>query len=234
MPDAKVALVTGAAQGVGFEICRQLAALGWKVLLTARNEEAGSDAAEKLRAEGGDVDFHLLDVTDSGAIQRVRDHVERELGRLDVLVNNAAVSPEKGAPATQVDMPMVRAVMDTNLFGAWELSLAFIPLMKQAGGGRIIMVSSGKGSFTKLEGNFPAYRISKTALNALTVVLAHELRESNIQVNVMTPGWVRTKLGGYRAPRSAAEGADTAVWLATLDGQGPTGKFFRDRQEFPW
>jgi NAD(P)-dependent dehydrogenase (short-subunit alcohol dehydrogenase family) len=114
------------------------------------------------------------------------------------------------------------------------LSRAFIPLMRQNGGGRIIMVSSGKGSFHKLAGDFPAYRISKTALNALTVVLADELRDANIQVNAMTPGWVRTHLGGINAPRSVEEGAETAVWLATLEEAGPTGQFFRDRQEFPW
>ncbi|HWM95351.1 MAG TPA: SDR family oxidoreductase [Thermoanaerobaculia bacterium] len=234
MPEPRTVLVTGANQGVGFEICRQLAALGWKVVLTARREEAGRAACAKIRDEGGDVLFHPLDVTDPEAIERVRDFVEREVGRLDVLVNNAAVSVERGKTATQVEMSVVRGVMEANLFGPWAVALAFIPLMKKNGGGRIIMVSSGKGSFTKLGADYPSYRISKTALNALTVVLADELRDANIQVNAMTPGWVRTHLGGINAPRSPAEGADTAVWLATLEEPGPTGKFFRDREEFPW
>lgn len=234
MPEPKVALVTGGNKGIGFEICRQLASQGWKVLLTARNPDAGMAAREKLAAQGGDVLFHPLDVTDPEAIERVREYVERELGRLDVLVNNAGVSPEQGKVATQVDMPTVRAVMEANLFGPWMLSLAFIPLMKRTGGGRIIMVSTGKASFTKLAADYPAYRVSKAALNALTVVLADELREANIQVNAVTPGWVRTHLGGIHAPRSVEEGAEGTVWLATLEGEGPTGKFFRDREEFPW
>ncbi len=234
MPEPKVVLVTGGNKGIGFEVCRQLAGQGWKVLLTARGEEAGQAAAGKLRAEGGDVTFHQLDVTDPDGIERVRAAVEREPGRLDVLINNAAISTEQGKPPTQVDMATVRAVMETNLFAPWALSLAFIPLMKRQGGGRILMVTSGKGSFTKLAADYPAYRISKTALNALTVVLADELREANIQVNAVTPGWVRTHLGGINAPRSVEEGAAGTVWLATLEDPGPTGKFFRDQDEFPW
>ena len=234
MPEPRVALVTGANKGIGFEICRRLAGQGWKVLLTARGEEAGRDACEKLRAQGWDAVFHRLDVTDAEDVERVRACVEREIGRLDVLVNNAGVSPEQGKAATQVDMATVRAVMETNLFGPWRLSLAFIPLMKQTGGGRIIMVSSGKASFTKLAADYPAYRVSKAALNAFTVVLADELRGANIQVNAVTPGWVRTHLGGIHAPRSVVEGAEGTVWLATLEEAGPTGRFFRDREEFPW
>jgi NAD(P)-dependent dehydrogenase (short-subunit alcohol dehydrogenase family) len=234
VPEPKVVFVTGGNKGIGFEICRQLAGQGWKVLLTARSAEKGLAASAKLRSEGGDVHFHQLDVTSPEAIERVRDEVERALGRLDVLVNNAAVSPELGKPATQVDMATVRAVMEANLFGPWALSLAFIPLMKRTGGGRIVMVTSGKGSFTKLAADYPAYRVSKTALNALTVVLADELRGANIQVNAVTPGWVRTRLGGIHAPRSVEEGAEGVVWLATLEQPGPTGRFFKDREEFPW
>ncbi|HEX3126897.1 MAG TPA: SDR family oxidoreductase [Thermoanaerobaculia bacterium] len=234
MPEPKLALVTGANKGIGFEVCRQLAAQGWKVLLTARNGQAGEAACAKLRAEGGDVLFHPLDVQDPEAIERLRTCVEREFGRLDVLVNNAGVSPEQGKVSSEVDMATVREVMEVNLFGPWMLSLAFIPLMKKAGGGRIIMVSTGKASFTKLAADYPAYRVSKAALNALTVVLADELRDANIQVNAVTPGWVRTHLGGIHAPRSVEEGALGTVWLATQEGTGPTGRFFRDREEFPW
>lgn len=234
MPERKVVLVTGGNKGIGFEICRQLAARGWKVLLTARDEQKGRAACEQLAAEGGDILFHPLDVTRAEDVDRVRRYIEEEIGRLDVLMNNAAASPELGKSPTEVDLPTVRAVMETNLFGPWMLSLAFVPLMKRAGGGHIIMVSSGKGSFTKLAADYPAYRVSKTALNAFTVVLADELRSSNIQVNAVTPGWVRTHLGGIRAPRSVEEGAETPVWLATLEGPVPTGKFFKDREEFPW
>jgi NAD(P)-dependent dehydrogenase (short-subunit alcohol dehydrogenase family) len=243
MPDKtrqKVALVTGTNRGIGLEICRQLATQGWKVVQTARSEEKGRAAFERLRADvgdigdvGGDIVFHRLDVTSAEDVELVRDFVEREVGRLDVLVNNAVYSPEHGKTATQVDMPTVRTVMEANLFGPWMLSLAFVPMMKKAGGGQIIMVSSGKGSFTKLGPDYPAYRVSKAALNAFTVVLAADLKDSNIRVNAVTPGWVRTHLGGINAPRSVEEGAAGVVWLANLE-DGPTGKFFRDQEEFPW
>lgn len=234
MSEPKVALVTGGNKGVGLEICRQFAARGWKVLLTARSEEKGLAACERLRAEGGEIVFHRLDVTNAGDIEEVRGWVEREIGRLDVLVNNAGGSPEMGRTATRVDMATVRGVMELNLLGPWALSLAFIPMMKKAGGGRILMVTSGKGSFTKLAADYPAYRVAKAGLNAFTVVLAAELRDANIRVNAVSPGWVRTHQGGIRAPKSAAEGAEGIVWLATLEEPGPTGKFFRDREEFPW
>lgn len=236
MSDKKVALVTGANRGIGLEICRQLAAQGWKVVQTARSEEKGRAAFERLRAdlgENGDLIFQRLDVSDPGDVERIRQFIETEIGRLDVLINNAASSPEHGKTATEVDMPTVRAVMDANLFGPWMLALAFVPLMKRAGGGQIINVSSGKGSFTKLGPDYPAYRVSKTALNAFTVVLASDLKDANIRVNAVTPGWVRTHLGGINAPRSVEEGAAGTVWLANLE-DAPTGKFFRDQEEFPW
>jgi NAD(P)-dependent dehydrogenase (short-subunit alcohol dehydrogenase family) len=238
-PPQKVALVTGANRGIGLEICRQLAAQGWKVVQTARSEEKGRAAFERLRADLGnvgamaDLTFQRLDVSGPEDVERIRHFIETETGRLDVLINNAASSPEHGKTATEVDMPTVRAVMDANLFGPWMLALAFVPLMKQAGGGQIINVSSGKGSFTKLGPDYPAYRVSKTALNAFTVVLASDLKDANIRVNAVTPGWVRTHLGGINAPRSVEEGAAGTVWLANLE-DAPTGKFFRDQEEFPW
>jgi len=234
MHERKTALVTGANRGIGFEICRQLARLEWRVLLTARDVGAVTVACERLTREGGDVTFQPLDVTDVEAVGRIRGYVEQVLGRLDVLVNNAGISLERGMNPTEVDIRTVRATMDTNLFGPWMLSLALIPIMKKSGRSRIVMVSSGLGSFSKLMGDRPAYRVSKTALNALTVILADELRAANIQVNAMTPGRVRTQLGGIDASRSVKKGAETAVWLATLEDAGLTGKFFKDQQEFPW
>jgi NAD(P)-dependent dehydrogenase (short-subunit alcohol dehydrogenase family) len=232
--ERRVALVTGGNRGIGLEICRQLGRQGLRVLLTARREDKGRAACEELRAEGSEVSFLPLEVTRAESVDAVREQVERELGRLDVLVNNAAVSLERGKFAADVDMETVRETLETNLIGPWRLCQAFLPLMRREGYGRIVNVSSGVGSFSRLSAGYPAYRISKTGLNALTRVLADELKGTNILVNAVTPGWVRTHMGGAQAPRSVEEGAEAAVWLATLPDGGPTGKFFKDREEFPW
>jgi NAD(P)-dependent dehydrogenase (short-subunit alcohol dehydrogenase family) len=204
------------------------------VLLTGRREKAGRTACEELAADGLAVHFLPLDVTSPESVAAAFERIERDFGRLDALVNNAGISVEKKTPAVEVDMDTVQRVLDTNLIGAWRLCQAAAPLMRRGGYGRIVNVSSGVGSFSKLAGGFGAYRISKTGLNALTRILADELRDDNVLVNAMTPGWVRTHMGGIQAPRSVEEGAQTAVWLATLPDDGPTGKFFRDREEFPW
>lgn len=230
----RVALVTGANRGIGFEICRQLGAAGYTVVLTARDEETGTKAWTILRQEGIEAHFQRLDVSAPADAPRVAAFVAGELGRLDALVNNAGIAIDPTESLAEVDLDVLRRTFETNLLGALRCCQAFLPLMKQQGYGRIVNVSSGRGSFSKLAAGGPCYRISKTALNALTVILADELKETNIVVNAMTPGWVRTRLGGLKAPRSIAEGAETAVWLATLPDGGPRGKFFRDRQEFPW
>lgn len=232
--EAKLALVTGANRGIGFEICRQLATRGVRTILGARDEAKGKAAAGKLTAEGLEVLFRPLDVTDPASVRDVKDWVERELGRLDVLINNAAISVERDTPGSVVDMETAHRTIDTNLFGPWMLCQAFIPMMRRQAYGRIVNVSSGKGAFARLKAGQTAYCVSKTALNSLTALLADELQGTNVLINVMTPGWVRTHLGGIHAPRSVEEGADTAVWLATLPDGGPTGRFYRDREEFPW
>ena len=230
----RVALVTGANRGIGFEICRQLCQAGYTVVLTARDPERGARALKLLAEEGLDARFQALDVTDPEGARRVADFVEGELGRLDALVNNAAVAldPEESLPT--VDLGILRRTLETNLVGALNCCQAFLPMMRRQEYGRIVNVSSGRGSFSKLAAGGPCYRVSKTALNSLTVILADELKETNILVNAMTPGWVRTRLGGLKAPRSTSEGAETAVWLAMLPDDGPRGRFFRDREEFPW
>lgn len=230
----RVALVTGANRGIGLEICRQLGAAGYTVVLTARDPERGGRALRGLQAEGVDARFHPLDVTDPAAARETAAFVDRELGRLDALINNAAIAIDSEESLETVDASVMRQTLETNLTGVLNCCQAFLPLMKRQGYGRIVNVSSGRGSFSKLAAGGPCYRISKTALNALTVILADELKETNILVNVMTPGWVRTRLGGLKAPRSTSEGAESAVWLATLPDDGPRGKFFRDREEFPW
>jgi len=234
-PVKRVALVTGAGRGVGFEICRQLGAAGYTVVLTARDPERGAAAVRELVRGGLDVRFQALDVTQPAAVRQVAAGVESEHGRLDALINNAAIATDSTACLETLDLEVMRRTLDTNLFGALSCCQAFLPLMRAAGYGRIVNVSSGRGSFSKLAAGGPSYRISKTALNALTVILADEVKESNILVNAMTTGWVRTRMGGLlKAPRSVAEGAETAVWLAMLPDDGPRGKFFKDREEFPW
>lgn len=230
----RVALVTGANRGIGLEICRQLGAAGYAVVLTARDAERGAKAAGTLCEEGLDARFHALDVAAPGDAGEAAEFVARELGRLDALVNNAAVAIDPEAALATVGLDVVRRTLEINLLGALRCCQAFLPLMRRQEYGRIVNVSSGRGSFSKLAAGGPSYRISKTALNALTVILADEVRETNILVNAMTPGWVRTRLGGIKAPRSTAEGAETAVWLATLPDDGPRGRFFRDREDFPW
>ncbi|MBV8202482.1 MAG: SDR family oxidoreductase [Acidobacteria bacterium] len=230
----RVALVTGASRGIGLEICRQLGAAGYTVVLTARHPEKAARGLDRLRCEGIDARFQALDVTDPARARQVAAAVAAELGRLDALVNNAAIALDARATVAALDPDLMRQTLETNLLGALNCCQAFLPLMLRQGYGRIVNVSSGRGSFSRLGPGGPSYRISKTALNALTVILADELKDQNVLVNAMTTGWVRTRLGGLKAPRSIAEGADTAVWLATLPDDGPRGKFWKDRQEFAW
>lgn len=233
----RVALVTGANRGIGFEIGRQLGGLGYTVIVTARDAERGEKAAQTLREQGIEALSHPLDVTAPEDVAKTVRFVEDEVGRLDVLVNNAAIAIDPQDVLAEVEIDVLRRTLETNLLGALRCCQAVLPLMKRQEYGRIVNVSSGRGSFTRLASGAsggPCYRISKTALNAVTVILASETEGTNILVNAMTPGWVRTRMGGVKAPLSTAEGADTAVWLATLPDGGPSGGFFKDRQEFPW
>ncbi|MEJ7872100.1 MAG: SDR family oxidoreductase [Rubrobacteraceae bacterium] len=229
--DGHVALVSGANRGIGREVVRQLAVRGVTTILGSRDEEKGRTAAEGI---DGEVVVRRLDVTDEKGIQNLAHEVEEEFGRLDVLVNNAGVSMDSGRRGVNADLDVVRETLELNLFGAWRLCEAFVPLMQRNNYGRIVNVSSGMGALNDMGGGSPAYRVSKTALNALTRILASELRGSGILVNSVCPGWVRTDMGGSGAARSVEEGADTLVWAATLADNGPTGGFFRDRRPIPW
>ncbi len=233
-PAQRSALVTGANRGIGFEICRQLAVRGIRTLLTARDERKGRLVAERLRREGLDVRFHQLDVTDEGSIRRLVDFVGSDPGGVDILVNNAAVYLDDGIAGLEVDLDTVRRTVEANVYGPLRLCQALIPLMRRRGYGRIVNVSSGSGQLSGMGGGSLAYRLSKAALNVITRVLADEVRGTGILVNSMCPGWVRTEMGGRHAPRSPEQGADTAVYLATLGERGPTGGFFRDRKPIPW
>jgi NAD(P)-dependent dehydrogenase (short-subunit alcohol dehydrogenase family) len=234
MPEEKrIAVVTGANRGIGFEICRQLAHQDIYVILTSRDPAKGKAARDRLVQAGLDVACHPLDVTESASIRRLVRFVEREAGRLDVLVNNAGIMIDRhGVLATEFDT--VRATMEINVYGPWRVVQALVPMMVRQQYGRIVNLSSGMGQLNDMGGGSPAYRMSKTALNALTRILAAELARTNVLVNSMCPGWVRTDMGGPGAPRSVEQGADTAVWLATLPDGGPTGGFFRDRKQISW
>ncbi len=230
----RIAIVTGANRGIGFETCRQLAEKGVHVILTSRDGARGQTAAGQLKSEGLLVDQHQLDVTDRASIQRLRDFVEREHGRLDILVNNAGVYIDDRHSLLEVDYDLLRLTMDTNAYGPLLLTQAFVPVMKKQAYGRIVNVSSGIGELSSLGSSWPAYRLSKILLNLQTRIIAGELRGTNILVNAMCPGWAQTDMGGPVAPRSVAEGADTIVWLALLPDGGPQGGFFRDRRPIPW
>ncbi|HZY64559.1 MAG TPA: SDR family oxidoreductase [Rubrobacteraceae bacterium] len=231
MAEERVALVSGGNRGIGLEVCRQLAERGYTVILGSRDEERGREAAAKL---GGDVHARQLDVCDDESVDRLADRIEEEFGRLDVLVNNAGISNDDGQSGVEADLGRVRASLEANLLGAWRLSEAAIPLMRPNGYGRIVNISSGLGALEDMGGGSPGYRVSKTALNALTRILSSELRGTGILVNSICPGWVQTDMGGQSASRSVEEGADTPVWAATLPNNGPTGGFFRNRRPIAW
>ena len=231
MENGRVALVSGGNRGIGLEICRQLAQRGLTVVMGSRDEENGKRAAEGLP---GNVVVRQLDVSDEESVDRLASFVEEEFGRLDILVNNAAIANDEGQRGAQADLRRVREALEANLLGAWRLCEIAIPLMQRNGYGRIVNISTGLAALENMGGGSPGYRVSKTALNALTRILASELRGSGVLVNSVEPGWVQTDMGGSRAPRPVEEGAEGVVWAATLPNNGPTGGFFRDRRQIPW
>ncbi len=235
----RVALVTGSNRGIGFEIAKQLSMKKIQVIITSRNSANGEAAVRKLVRHGAlRVVSMELDVSNQVSVDSVLDQVEETFGRLDILINNAAILIDRDdVTASNTDLEAVKVTLETNLIGAWRMCKAFIPLMKKNSYGRIVNVSSGSGQFeymAKSGGYWPAYSVSKTSLNALTVILASELKRSNILVNAVCPGWVRTDMGGNNAPRSVEEGAATPVWLATLPDGGPTGHNYYDKKQISW
>ncbi|MDG6901648.1 MAG: SDR family oxidoreductase [Nitrososphaerota archaeon] len=233
----KVALVTGANRGIGFEIASQLARLGDHVIVGSRNPKSAEGAVKRIHSTAAaQMRVVQLDVTEQTSVAAVKEMVASEFGGLDILVNNAAILLDEGESPSVTSMDNLGSTLETNLIGAWRMCSAFVPSMKERRYGRIVNVSSGAGSFGELANSTyaPAYSVSKAALNALTATLAYELKSCNVLINAVCPGWVRTRMGGAGAPGSPAEGADTAVWLATLPDGGPTGGFFRDRCRIPW
>ncbi len=223
----KIAIVTGANRGIGFEIARQLSENGFSVIVAARDKKKGNGAAEKI---GGH--FIQLDVSNEKSISDFADEVKKNFGKVDVLVNNAGMLEKMDSDILTAKSSLMNSTFATNAIGPVLLAQAIFPLMEK--GGRIINISSGGGSMTDGVGGWsPIYCVSKSLLNSFTRHLAYFLKGKEISVNAVDPGWVRTDMGGKSAPRDVGEGADTAVWLATTE-KTPTGKFFRDRKEIPF
>lgn len=224
-----IVLVTGANKGIGHEVARQLAKRGCAVWLTARDRARGEAAARDL---GSSVHFLQLDVTDPASIARAAQEFAAANARLDVLVNNAAILLDREEGVLELSEDTLRQTLDANVLGPWRVTQAFAPLLRKSGAPRIVNVSSGGGQLSDPSSWAPAYCLSKTALNGLTVQLAAALPKC--AVNAVCPGWVRTDMGGAGASRSVAQGAETIVWLATEAPQTLTGKFLRDREVIPW
>lgn len=229
----QIALVTGANRGLGFEACRQLSKKGLAIILTSRDPQKGREAQEKLRKEGLEVDFHQCDVTDEKSIEDLKSFIEKKYKKLDILINNAGILIDR-RNFFETDPEIFQKTMDTNFFGPLRVCKALVPLMFPHNYGRIVNVSSGLGQLKYMGSSYPSYSMSKASVNAITKIIASELKGMNIKVNSVCPGWVRTDMGGPNAERSVEKGVETIIWLALLPDNGPTGKFFRDKKEIPW
>ena len=226
-----IALVTGANRGIGKEVCHQLAGEGYMVLLTARSLPKAQIAVVEMAHPN--LHAAQLDVTDRQSIASLHHKVRRDYQRLDVLINNAAIHYDTWQHATNADLLIVQEALETNVYGPWRLVQSFLPLLQKSRHPRIVNVSSGAGTLNDMRGGTPAYRMTKVALNALTRMLADELKSQHFLVNAVCPGWVATDMGGSGG-RPISDGAAGIVWAATLPDDGPTGIFFRDQQPIPW
>lgn len=232
MAEQRVAIVTGGNRGIGLEVVRQLSEREYTVVLGSRDVGKGEAAAKNLRA-GDRVLVRKLDVTDQSDIDRLRGEIAKTFGSLHVLVNNAAIHYDTDQNAFDANLQIVQEALDTNLLGPWRMCQAFIPLLRSSRHGRIVNVSSEAGSLAEMGGGTPAYAVSKAALNALTRILAAELRRDRILVNAVSPGWVATDMGGPGG-RPVRAGAASVLWAVELPDSGPTGGFFRDGRPVPW
>ncbi len=238
MAETRIALVSGANRGIGLEIVKQLSRNGMLAVLCSRDVEKGREAAAKLASEGLEPPVVALDVTDGASVRAAIDEVMSLFGRIDVLVNNAGILKEGQTPqeskVLDVSTALVMETYEANTIGPLRMIQAVVPIMQKGGYGRVVNISSGAGQLSDMQAGYPAYRMSKAALNALTRVTAAEFGPSPIKVNAMCPGWVRTDMGGPNATRTVEQGAETAVWLAMLPDTGPTGGFFRDKAPIAW
>lgn len=236
MASPSITVVTGASRGLGRAAARHLATVeGHRVVATARNAEDLETLRSKLQLAGHPIECHRLDVTDDESVATLAAWLGERFGRVDVLINNAGIAIDHfSASLFELPLETLRTTLETNLFGVLRVTQALAPLLRASAAGRIVNLSSGMGQLADMGAGAPAYRISKTALNAVTRILAVETAGTGIKVNSVCPGWCRTDLGGPDAPRSPEEGIDTVVWLATLPEDGPSGGFFRDRRPIPW
>jgi len=227
-------LITGANKGIGFETARQIGAAGWQVVISARRKDAGREAAAALAKKGAAATFLELDVASTPSIARAAAEFGKNFEKLEVLINNAGIYPDEGLNILTITREQLAGTFQTNTFGALAVTQAFLPFLRKATGSRVINMSSGYGQLGSLTPDVPSYCLSKLGLNGITLMLSRALQDDGIAVNSMSPGWVRTEMGGAAAPRSVEQGADTAVWLATLPDDGPTDGFYYDRQRIPW
>ncbi len=229
----RITLITGANRGIGFEIGKQLLAKEWTVIFTARNMAIGRPMVNELREQYKNAWFVQLNVTEEESINYAVEYVLKQHGRIDVLINNAGIFLDEGKSSSDVKVSELRETMETNVYGPLRVTRAFLPALQMSDDPRVLNLSSELGQLSTMGTGSPAYRISKTALNALTVIQANELAAEGIKVNSIHPGWVKTDMGGPNAIKSLEEGADTAVWLAT-EPDIPSGKYFRERMEMDW
>jgi NAD(P)-dependent dehydrogenase (short-subunit alcohol dehydrogenase family) len=228
-----IALVTGANRGIGREVVRRLAQDGFTAILGARDPDKGEAAAAELRGQGLGVDSRQIDVADAESVNALGEALASDFGRLDVLVNNAAVHYDTWQRGVDADLDVVREALETNVLGAWRTTQACLPLLRRSPHGRLVNVSSGAGSLAGMGAGAPAYSVSKAALNAMTRILAAELRDDGVLVNAVCPGWVATDMGGAGG-RPVEHGAASVLWAVALSDDGPTGGFFRDGRPLEW
>jgi NAD(P)-dependent dehydrogenase (short-subunit alcohol dehydrogenase family) len=244
MSTSKIVLITGGNKGIGLETARQLGKLGFTILLGSRDEARGQEATATLTAENINAKAITLDITDLDTIQSAVKQIDDQYGALDVLINNAGVCLERGLPPSQLELTVLRNTYETNVFGSFSVTKAMLPLIKKSPAGRIVNLSSGLASLTEYNNpesdaekygvNLLAYMSSKTAVNALTVLFAKELKDTSIKINSADPGYTATDLNGHTGYRTVEQGASIVVKLATLPNDGPNGGFFDENGVIPW
>ena len=227
--ETKTALVTGGNRGIGFAIAQGLLNQGFQVIITSRSLDKARKAAGKLSSFGQVIPIEL-NIVDDNSINQAFQSIQSQIDKLDVLINNAGIYPDEGVNILNIDRLLLHKTLNINTFGALSMVQEFLPLLKKSSDARIINISSGFGEINGLSSDYPSYCLSKLALNGATIMLSQALRSQNIVVNAICPGWVKTDMGGDSAPRTPAQGADTAIWLATEAPRNETGKYWRDRK----